>query len=79
LNPRKLKDVHMPVLIVHGDPDLTIPTDEGRALYAAANEPKKLIIVPGAGHSVFSSAGPDYLDQLERFIRGAIPVAEVSY
>ena len=69
---RKLHEVHSPVLITHGDPDLTIPTDEGRALYAAANEPKKLIIVPGAGHSVFSSAGPAYLDQLERFIRGAV-------
>ena len=73
---RKLKDIHIPVLIAHGDPDLTIPTAEGRALYAAANEPKKLIIVPGAGHSVFSSAGPAYLDQLERFIRDAMAIAK---
>lgn len=71
---RKLKNVHVPVLISHGDPDPTIPTDEGRALFAAANEPKKLLIYPGAGHSVFSSAGPGYLDQLERFTRGALVV-----
>jgi fermentation-respiration switch protein FrsA (DUF1100 family) len=70
---RKLQTLHMPVLISHGDPDLTIPTDEGRALFAAANEPKKLSIFPGAGHSVFSSAGPAYLDQLEEFIRAALP------
>jgi len=69
---RKLKDVYVPVLITHGEPDLTIPTDEGRALFAAANEPKKLLIFPGAGHSVFSSGGPAYLDQLEQFIRGAV-------
>ena len=69
---RTLKSVNVPVLITHGEPDLTIPTDEGRALYAAANEPKKLLIFPGAGHSVFSSAGPVYLDQLEQFIRGAV-------
>ena len=74
---RKLKSVNVPVLITHGDPDLTIPTDEGRALYAAANEPKKLLIYPGAGHGVFSSAGPGYLDQLERFIRGAVVSKEV--
>ena len=73
---RKLKNVHIPVLIAHGDPDSTIPTDEGRALYAAANEPKKLIIVPGAGHNVFGSAGPAYLDQLEQFIRSALGVAK---
>jgi len=69
---RKLKGLNIPVLITHGDPDLTIPTDEGRALFAAANEPKKLLIFPGAGHSVFSNAGPGYLDELDRFIRGAV-------
>lgn len=73
---RKLKTIHIPVLIAHGDPDSTIPTDEGRGLYAAANEPKKLIIVPGAGHNVFGSAGPGYLDQLEQFIRSALAVAK---
>jgi len=69
---RKLQTLKMPVLISHGDPDLTIPTDEGRALFAAANEPKKLLIFPGAGHSVFGSAGPAYLDQLEHFMRAAV-------
>jgi len=70
---RKLQEVGAPVLITHGDPDLTIPTDEGRALFAAASEPKKLLIYPGAGHSVFSNAGPAYLDELDRFIRSAVP------
>ena len=69
---RKLQTLKMPVLISHGDPDLTIPTDEGRALFAAANEPKKLLIFPGAGHSVFGAAGPAYLDQLEQFMRAAV-------
>lgn len=70
---RKLKTIEMPVLVSHGDPDLTIPTDEGRALFAAANEPKKLLIYPGAGHNVFGAAGPAYLDQLEGFIHAAVP------
>lgn len=74
---RKLKAINMPVLVSHGDPDLTIPTDEGRALFAAANEPKKLLICPGAGHSVFSSAGPAYLDQLEQFLHAAVTPAPV--
>jgi fermentation-respiration switch protein FrsA (DUF1100 family) len=69
---RKLRSIHVPVLISHGDPDLTLHTDEGRALFAAANEPKKLLIFPGAGHNVFGSAGPAYLDQLEQFIRDAV-------
>lgn len=75
---RKLKNIHIPVLVSHGDPDLTIPTNEGRALFEAANEPKKLLIYPGAGHSVFSSAGPAYLDQLEQFIRDALRDAPIE-
>lgn len=44
-----------PVLLIHGDQDLTIPMPHARALYAAAQEPKELWVVPGAGHvtSVF--------------------------
>ena len=68
---RKLGSVKVPVLVSHGDPDDVIPTNEGRALFAAANEPKQLLIVPGAGHNVFGSAGTAYLDQVDEFIRRA--------
>src|SRR5690349_2027244 len=68
---RKLADVRSPILIAHGDPDGTIPTSEGRLLFAAANEPKKLLIVPGAGHVVFGNAGEHYLSQVEQFMRDA--------
>ena len=68
---RKLGSVKIPVLVSHGDPDEVIPTNEGRALFAAANNPKQLLIVPGAGHNVFGSAGTPYLDQVEQFIRRA--------
>jgi fermentation-respiration switch protein FrsA (DUF1100 family) len=70
---RKLSSVRCPVLITHGEPDQTIPTDQGRKLYMAANEPKRLMIFPGAGHSVSGNAGDDYLNSLADFIREAIP------
>jgi len=68
---QKLRMSRLPVLISHGEPDDVIPTSEGRALFAAANEPKQLLIVPGVGHNVFGSAGTAYLDQVEEFIRRA--------
>jgi uncharacterized protein len=68
----KLTRVRVPVLVSHGDPDPVIPLDEGRALFAAANQPKLLLILPGAGHNVFGSAGQSYLDQLTKFIRDAL-------
>lgn len=67
---RKLTLVHCPVLVTHGDPDLVIPASQGRALYAAANEPKQLLIFSGSGHNVFGSLGDQYLDVLSEFIRG---------
>lgn len=69
---RKLAQVRAPVLITHGDPDHTIPTSEAQLLFAAANQPKKLLIVPGAGHVVFGSAGERYLDQVEQFMRESL-------
>jgi fermentation-respiration switch protein FrsA (DUF1100 family) len=71
----KLTRVTSPILIAHGDPDGTIPTAEARLLFASANEPKKLLIVPGAGHVVFGSAGEQYLNQVEQFIRDALSKA----
>jgi fermentation-respiration switch protein FrsA (DUF1100 family) len=68
----KLKRVKVPVLVSHGDPDPVIPLDEGRKLFAAANEPKQILIFPGTGHNVFGSAGQVYLDQLTTFIREAL-------
>ena len=69
---RKLANVKAPVLIAHGDPDRTIPTDEAHLLFASANEPKKLLIVPGAGHVVFADGGESYLSQVEQFMRDAM-------
>src|SRR6185503_3599950 len=69
---RKLSRVECPVLITHGDPDGTIPTENGHRLFAAANEPKKLLIFPGAGHNVFGSQGNGYLDLIADFVRQSI-------
>jgi fermentation-respiration switch protein FrsA (DUF1100 family) len=69
---RKLAQVKAPVLITHGDPDPVIPTEEARILFAGANEPKQLLIFPGAGHNVFGSQGDEYLSRLEQFIRESL-------
>jgi fermentation-respiration switch protein FrsA (DUF1100 family) len=65
---QKLAKVKAPVLIAHGDPDPVIPASEARLLFAAANEPKRLLIFPGAGHNVFGSLGDLYLTQIAAFI-----------
>jgi fermentation-respiration switch protein FrsA (DUF1100 family) len=43
--------VHAPLLILHGDRDEVVPVAMGKAVFAAANEPKTLRVLEGAGHS----------------------------
>lgn len=46
----KIGKVPAPVLIVHGTGDLLVPSRFSEALYAAANDPKRLVLVEGGGH-----------------------------
>lgn len=42
--------VTAPLLILHGTDDRVIPFASGDALFAAANDPKTFVALPGAGH-----------------------------
>lgn len=66
---RKLASVRAPALITHGEPDRTIPTEHGHALFAAVEGTKKLMIIPGADHNVYGAGGDQYLDSISAFIR----------
>lgn len=73
---RKLATVKAPILIAHGDPDPVIPTTEAHLLFAAANEPKQLLILRGGGHNLFGSLGDQYFNQVEQFIRQSLDAKE---
>ena len=47
----KIREIRMPVLIVHGAEDRYVPAHLGSALYAAAPQPKKLLLIPNASHN----------------------------
>ncbi len=51
-----------PVVIAHGADDPLVSPHDGRALYARANEPKELWLVPGAGHVVAEYVPTDVYD-----------------
>jgi len=45
-----VKEMHCPVLIVHGSLDEQVPLSHGEVLYENANEPKDIQIIEGADH-----------------------------
>jgi uncharacterized protein len=45
-----LKKNTLPILFIHGDKDVYVPTYMSKVNYQAAHGPKQLWIVPGAGH-----------------------------
>ncbi len=47
----KITRIGAPLLIVHGEKDRVVPVEMGRALLAAAREPKDAVFVPDAGHN----------------------------
>ncbi len=52
----KTEKIEVPWLIVHGDADDVVPVEEGKEIFAAAYEPKDLVIIPKADH-VYSEKG----------------------
>ena len=49
--------VDAPVLMLHGDADQIIPLAQGKALFAAAVEPKRLIVYPSGSHNILRELG----------------------
>jgi fermentation-respiration switch protein FrsA (DUF1100 family) len=51
----KIKNVHAPLLMLHGQLDPVIPLAHGETLFAAANEPKQLVVYPHVHHADYSN------------------------
>jgi fermentation-respiration switch protein FrsA (DUF1100 family) len=47
----RIASVSAPVLVIAGDRDDIVPMSLSRRLYDAAAEPKRFVLVPGAGHN----------------------------
>ncbi|MBX3027681.1 alpha/beta hydrolase [bacterium] len=71
-----MKRVRVPVLIIAGAADGRAPPADAQRLFAAAHEPKRLWIVPGAAHVNFQHFAPGEYEAhvlafLDRYLRGS--------
>jgi len=48
----------VPLLLVHGADDANVDPAESAAVYAAAHEPKELVMLDGAGHHICEDGAP---------------------
>jgi hypothetical protein len=66
----------MPLLILHGDRDTTVPFAQGRRLFEAAPEPKQFFPIPGAGHNdTYFTGGDPYWEAWGAFLGGLAAAA----
>lgn len=67
-NLQRLKQITVPVLVMHGEADQVIPIEHGRKLYEAASKAKRFLWVEGAGHNDLPQvAGKQYFQTLKEF------------
>ena len=76
VTPRKfdclsaIKQVRVPIMVLHGDQDEVVPLGMGKELYEAARPPKRFYVIPGAGHNdTYVIGGESYYGALESFVR----------
>ena len=63
-----IRQVHVPVLIAHSLTDMTVPFHHAQRLFAAANEPKRLLILDGAYTDGFGGHVEALYDRLDLLI-----------
>ncbi|WP_414565297.1 MULTISPECIES: alpha/beta hydrolase [unclassified Anabaena] len=67
---KKVPQLKMPALFIHGTADTTVPSFMSQQLYSAAPEPKKLFLVPAADHNDTAVvAGVEYLQWVKSFVQ----------
>jgi fermentation-respiration switch protein FrsA (DUF1100 family) len=65
-----LASINCPVLIMHSPDDEIIPFSHGQALYAAASEPKRLLILSGGHNDALLASREVYARGVEEFLAG---------
>ncbi|MBD2531439.1 alpha/beta fold hydrolase [Nostoc flagelliforme FACHB-838] len=69
---KKLPNLKMPVLFIHGAVDWTVPSFMSEKMYAVAPEPKQLFLVTEADHNNTAVVGgSQYLQRIESFVQQA--------
>lgn len=67
---QKVRGLHIPLLVIHGEQDSIVPMALGKQVFDAANEPKQWYVVSGADHNdVPFVGGESYFREIDAFLQ----------
>jgi fermentation-respiration switch protein FrsA (DUF1100 family) len=67
----RIPAIRSPLLVIAGDADQIVPVEQSLAIHAAANEPKRLVILKDADHNDAElTAGPAVMQAVADFLSG---------
>jgi pimeloyl-ACP methyl ester carboxylesterase len=71
INPAKaLEKIRCPALVLAGDAELVLKTEEVESLFQSIPDPKRLVFFPGAGHEDLLAHDPHrYIKSVDEFLR----------
>lgn len=73
---RRIRELKVPLLVLHGDKDEIVPLSQGRALFEAAPEPKQMRVFPRLGHNdLVVLAGPSYAEAIGDWVKLLTPLS----
>jgi fermentation-respiration switch protein FrsA (DUF1100 family) len=69
-----VRSLHIPLFLVHGEADTTIPPSYSQQVYGNANPPKELWLIPGARHdNMWDVGGEEYQNRIVAFFEQHLP------
>ena len=68
----------IPLLIIHGTADETVPVSHSTQLFSAASEPKQLLLLPGIAHS-FSNCPSHFIPQIVTWMSQSVFPSPLTY
>jgi pimeloyl-ACP methyl ester carboxylesterase len=77
-NARKIAEINLPLLVIHGEKDDLIPVKNGQALVdASPASNKRMVRIPGAGHNDLLVSGTNtYFAAIRGFLAAITPPEE---
>lgn len=68
-NLTAIKSIHAPILLLHGQRDRIIPFEHSQQLFANANDPKEIVLLPDCGHNDMGvQNSQQFQDAIDNFV-----------